>query len=807
MLKRAFLCLALLLAPAAALAQSSKLSNLTAGGAITGTDLFYDVQTVGVGGVKVTGTQLLGFVTGTPNTFSAIQTFSATNGIVYSGAAVGTQVACLGLDASNNVVKNAAACGSGGGGTPGGATTQLQYNNAGAFGGISGVTSNGTNLTITSTLIYSGAAVGTQVACLGLDGSNNTVKDAAACGTVVSVSAGCGTSSGGSPITGTGTIFAAEVPNLRAGTTYTIANADCGTLNNFSNAAAIAVTLPQAGSGGNFANGWYNDVCSIGAGTATITPTTSTIGGVATLVLTTNKCARIVSDGTNYQVVTYGGGGGGGTPGGANTNVQFNSSGSFGGDAGFTYTTLGQVTIAGGTITTNNKALTITQTWNNGAVKFDAPLLTNITMTAADSSSALMDIQAGGVSLFQIQNQYVGAFLNRSLLVMPISSVIVPSNNGVIYFGGPVAAGNGVNNFGSPRWFGFSGSAGPGVIQAGGGVRFDWYYGNNDIAAATGIAVSIFADGTNVVQTNAIAIGNGATATAFRVYNTTDGSGQVPPTNFERGVFDWTTTANTLTIGTQKSGTGSSRSLQVVLGGLDLFDYGVTAPGVWNFIANGGSGQAVVFWPDTNNRMFIGANAAGATGMYFGSGNGLIFANIATVFPGDPSTNNDVSIHRSAPAVIGLGNGPLNNNGWLNWTGEQRTTAPTTYTSNTTLSTILTANVLGARTYSFDIYIPVTASLSTGGIKVALSGTATVTNMIADSWVISNNAITNQVQVTSLTTLSNGLGGAATGAVRVQGTITVNAAGTFLVQTAQNTSSATATVVGQGARLVMQDMP
>src|SRR6516225_1529081 len=336
-----------------------------------------------------------------------------------------------------------------------------------------------------------------------------------ATGVVTSVAAGCGTTASPSPITTTGTIFAAEVPNLRAGTTYTIANADCGTLNNFSNAASIAVTFPQAGSGGNFAVGWYNDVCSIGAGTATITPTTSTIGGVATLVLTTNKCARIVSDGTNYQVVTYGGGGGGGTPGGANTNVQFNSSGAFGGDAGFTYTTLGQVTIAGGTITTNNKALTITQTWNNGAVKFDAPLLTNITMTAADSSSALMDIQAGGVSLFQIQNQYVGAFLNRSLLVMPISSVIAPATGGVIYFGGPVVAGNGVNNFGSSRWAGFSSSGGSGIVQFGGGSKIDWYYGNNDIAAATGVAVSTYADGTNVVQTNAIAIGNTATATGF----------------------------------------------------------------------------------------------------------------------------------------------------------------------------------------------------------------------------------------------------------------------------------------------------
>src|SRR6516165_9872863 len=69
------------------------------------------------------------------NTWSAIQTFSATNGIVYSGAAVGTQVACLGLDASNNIIKSAAACGSGGGGTPAGPSSAVQYNNGGAFGG------------------------------------------------------------------------------------------------------------------------------------------------------------------------------------------------------------------------------------------------------------------------------------------------------------------------------------------------------------------------------------------------------------------------------------------------------------------------------------------------------------------------------------------------------------------------------------------------------------------------------------------------------------------------------------------------
>lgn len=38
----------------------------------------------------------------------------------------------------------------GGGGTPGGSTTQVQYNNASAFGGISGATSDGTSLLVTT---------------------------------------------------------------------------------------------------------------------------------------------------------------------------------------------------------------------------------------------------------------------------------------------------------------------------------------------------------------------------------------------------------------------------------------------------------------------------------------------------------------------------------------------------------------------------------------------------------------------------------------------------------------------------------
>jgi len=87
-------------------------------------------------------------------------------------------------------------------------------------------------------------------------------------------------------------------PNLQTGTTYTYAATDNGKLVSHSNAAAIAGTLPVAG--GAFITGWWTNVQNRGAGTLTITPTTSTIDGVSSLVLLAGQGCRIVSDGANY---------------------------------------------------------------------------------------------------------------------------------------------------------------------------------------------------------------------------------------------------------------------------------------------------------------------------------------------------------------------------------------------------------------------------------------------------------------------------------------------------------------------------
>lgn len=110
--------------------------------------------------------------------------------------------------------------------------------------------------------------------------------------------------------------------NAQTGTSYTILTTDFRKLITHTNGSAIAVTLPQAGA--SFPANWFCIVQNRGAGAVTITPTTSTIDGAATLVLNTNEGAIIFSDGTNY--FTFRGktlvGAGGGAPADATYIVQ-----------------------------------------------------------------------------------------------------------------------------------------------------------------------------------------------------------------------------------------------------------------------------------------------------------------------------------------------------------------------------------------------------------------------------------------------------------------------------------------------------
>jgi hypothetical protein len=90
------------------------------------------------------------------------------------------------------------------------------------------------------------------------------------------------------------------------------------------------------------------------------------------------------------------------SPGGSDTQVQFNDGGSFGGDAGLTFNkTSKTITLGGGTVTTSSPVIDAAQTWNDGAVTFTG-LRFNATDTASAAGSLLMDLQVGGASNFKV---------------------------------------------------------------------------------------------------------------------------------------------------------------------------------------------------------------------------------------------------------------------------------------------------------------------------------------------------------------------------------------------------------------------
>lgn len=182
---------------------------------------------------------------------------------------------------------------------------------------------NGTKFFIAGTV----AGVAANI-CTDADGNATTVGCSSNPGTVTSVdgsaSNGVETIQGGSvaAITSAGTVRGAMPVRIVTAATDTILTTDRGKLVSFNRATAIAVTLPQSSSP-NFPSAFYFCAGNIGAGTVTITPTTSTIDGAANVALTTNQGVCVFADGTNYFLMR-GMGGATGSAGGALTGTYPN---------------------------------------------------------------------------------------------------------------------------------------------------------------------------------------------------------------------------------------------------------------------------------------------------------------------------------------------------------------------------------------------------------------------------------------------------------------------------------------------------
>lgn len=101
------------------------------------------------------------------------------------------------------------------------------------------------------------------------------------------------------------TIGATDLINAQGSSaSYTVVAADMGKTVTHNLSTAIAETLPQAGTTGFLAGVSYSEF-NLGAGTETITPTTSTINGASTLLLHKGGFAYGVSDGANWQALSF----------------------------------------------------------------------------------------------------------------------------------------------------------------------------------------------------------------------------------------------------------------------------------------------------------------------------------------------------------------------------------------------------------------------------------------------------------------------------------------------------------------------
>jgi hypothetical protein len=95
--------------------------------------------------------------------------------------------------------------------------------------------------------------------------------------------------------------------------------------------------------------------------------------------------------------------GGSSSAAGSDTQIQYNSSGSFAGDAGLTYSATNRaLTLGGATVTSSAPVLDLSQTWNNAGTTFTG-LKLNSTSTASAAGSLLMDLQLGGSSAFAVR--------------------------------------------------------------------------------------------------------------------------------------------------------------------------------------------------------------------------------------------------------------------------------------------------------------------------------------------------------------------------------------------------------------------
>lgn len=200
------------------------------------------------------------------------------------------------------VNQNGQLCGTGGGGagTPGGSNTQVQYNNGGSFGGITGATSNGTTLTLVAPVLGTPAS-GTLTNTTGFP-----VANLAGAGTGILASLAANVGSAGAPVLFNGAGGTPSAIALANGTGLPIATGVSGLGTGVATQLAAAVST-AGGSTQTIAAGATalgTTLIASGACATVQTVAAANVASTDTIMITPNASIKAV---TGYAPVTTGG--------------------------------------------------------------------------------------------------------------------------------------------------------------------------------------------------------------------------------------------------------------------------------------------------------------------------------------------------------------------------------------------------------------------------------------------------------------------------------------------------------------------
>lgn len=289
----------------------------------------------------------------------------------------------LQTDGSGNL--SWAAGGGGGNGSPGGSNTQVQFNDAGVFGGDSGFTYNKTTDTLTvvnasiANLTSSGNITanyfignGSLLSGISIDIANYVTQpnqaNITSLGDLTSL-----TVLGNAGVSGTVTAGNLNAGDGIAGEFLTITgNANISGNLNIPTSAVLKVT----------GNANFSGSPNINLGTLS---NVRIAGGLNGYVLTTDGLG-------NLTWSAGGGGGGNGVPGGANTQVQYNKEGDFGGSAFLTFNDSTNTLNVAGNLIAN--ALTM----GSGVYRFCTSNVYAAITSSTSANQVLFSVDANSVS-------------------------------------------------------------------------------------------------------------------------------------------------------------------------------------------------------------------------------------------------------------------------------------------------------------------------------------------------------------------------------------------------------------------------